>query len=182
MNHWPLHYHFITTRTCTCAWTLKHTLTKWCRPLFECVANRLRLHDFSRNARLIIARVCCPHNIYSIYYIMLHCVLVIARQQKLMIRNVWTLANKKRPMVHAIDDVMTFVLNRQCDPCLSFFLMVKSDILAIPGQYTRLWALFSRGYTHVFGTPPALDAQGEHAHVYIYTSSSVGGPNCITQL
>ena len=33
------------------------------RPLFECVANRLCLRNFSRNVRLIIACVCCLYNI-----------------------------------------------------------------------------------------------------------------------
>ena len=58
------------------------------RLLFECIANRLCLRDYSENACLIIARVCLVH-IYHIYCITLHCVIIIARcQKKLAIRYV----------------------------------------------------------------------------------------------
>ena len=56
------------------------TLGQYRTPLFECVANRLRLRDFSRNARLIIARLLCPY-IPSIR-ITLHRVLIMAQWQK----------------------------------------------------------------------------------------------------
>ena len=51
------------------------------RLLFECVANRLRLHNFSGNACLIIARA-FAFSIYYMYCITLHCVIIIARWQK----------------------------------------------------------------------------------------------------